>query len=42
MPYVIRNPGGEIVGLSEDPRGDNAEELALSHPDVQAFLENAR
>lgn len=42
MPHVIRNPDGEIVGLSEGPQGDNAEELALSHPDVQAFLETAR
>lgn len=42
MPHVIRNPDGEIVGLSEDPHGEKAEDLPLSHPEVQAFLEVAR
>jgi hypothetical protein len=42
MPYVIRDTEGGIIGLSEQGREGGDEQLPLSHPDVQAFLENAR
>jgi hypothetical protein len=42
MPYVIRDTEGGIVGLSEQEREDANEQLPLSHPEVQAFLDNAR
>ena len=42
MPYIIRDADGGIIGLSEQGQEDGAEQLPLSHPDVRAFLENAR
>jgi len=39
MPYVIRNADSAIVGLSDAAQNSGDEELALDHPDVQAFLE---
>lgn len=42
MLYVKRNLDGKVVSLSELNEGSVAEELDLSHPDVQEFLESAR
>jgi 5S rRNA maturation endonuclease (ribonuclease M5) len=42
MPHIIRNPNGNIIGLSDEDHDGTGEELSLSHPDVQAFLDAAR
>lgn len=42
MPYVIRDSNGRIAGLSEDSQGPGGEQLDLSHPEVQSFLEAAK
>jgi hypothetical protein len=42
MPYVYRNSDGRIIGLSDAAPEGNAEELDLSHPEVQEFLQNAK
>jgi hypothetical protein len=42
MLYVKRNLEGKVVSLSELNEGSVVEELDLSHPDVQGFLESAR
>ena len=42
MPYVIRNVDGAIVGLTDTGQDPGDEELALEHPEVQAFLENTK
>ena len=41
MPYVIRDNEGRIVGLTDERPDTCAEELALSNPEVQAFLQAA-
>jgi hypothetical protein len=42
MLYVKRNPDGRVVSLSELKDSAVDEELDLTHPDVQEFLESAR
>jgi len=42
MPYVIRNQTGQIVSISDKLDTACNEELALGHPEVQAFLEAAK
>jgi len=42
MPYIKRNSDGKIIGLSEDARNETGEELALGHPDMRAFLAEAK
>jgi hypothetical protein len=42
MPYVKRNSAGAIIGLSERAENDYEQELSLSHPEIQAFLNTAR
>jgi hypothetical protein len=42
MPYVYRNSDGRIIGLSDETPAGNGEELALSHPEVLEFLQNAK
>ena len=42
MPHIVRNANGNIIGLSEHAGDGSDEELSLSHPDVQAFLESAK
>ena len=41
MPYVARNPQGQIVGVSDRPTRMAREMLPVNHPQVQAFLRNA-
>jgi len=38
MPYVIRDPGGKIIGLSEDEGAGAVERLELSDPEVLEYL----
>jgi hypothetical protein len=42
MPHIVRNANGNIIGLTEHDQDGSGEELSLSHPDVQAFLEAAK
>jgi hypothetical protein len=42
MPYINRDAGGGITGLSEQEPEGGGEQLPLSHPEVQSFLKNAR
>ena len=42
MPYVIRDTNGRVTGLSEESLGVESEQLDLSNPEVQAFLEAAK
>ncbi len=38
MPFVHRDPQGNIVSLHANRQPDAEEELPIDHPDVQAFL----
>jgi hypothetical protein len=38
MPYVTRDEDGRLVGLSEVPLDEDAEELPIGAPEVDAFL----
>ncbi|WP_374515509.1 hypothetical protein [Niveibacterium sp.] len=38
MPFVRRNPQGEIVAILRDQEADAQEELPNDHPDLLAFL----
>jgi hypothetical protein len=42
MPYVKRNPQGRVISLSDECDEACNEEIELTHPDVQAFLDSAR
>ena len=42
MPYVFRDSGGRIIGLSDEVPSGSAEELELSDPEVQGFLQHAK
>ena len=42
MPYVKRNTAGEVTGLQDTPGDGISEELPLSDPGIQAFLDRAR
>ena len=42
MPYIKRNPEGAITSISDEAAAGYSELLALSHPDMQAFLSAAR
>jgi hypothetical protein len=42
MPYIVRDKNGRITGLSEESQGAESEQLDLSHPEVEAFLEAAK
>lgn len=42
MPYVTRDKDGRISGLTEEGEEMAAEQLELSHPEVRAFLEEAK
>ena len=42
MPYVYRNPDRKIIGLSDEAPNAGAEELELSDPEVQEFLQHAK
>ena len=42
MPYVKRNPQGRVISLSDECDEACKEEIELTHPDVQAFLDSAR
>jgi len=42
MPYVFRNSANRIIGLSDEAPHASAEELELSDPEVNEFLEHAK
>ncbi len=42
MPYIKRDASGRVVSLSDECDAAYPEELALAHPDVQAFLDSAK
>ena len=42
MPYIKRDPGGRITGISDRADSGYEEELDIENPDVQAYLELAR
>ncbi|MBC7906868.1 MAG: hypothetical protein H7Y60_09000 [Rhodospirillaceae bacterium] len=38
MPFVARDPDGQIVALSEVPLEDDAEHMGADHPELIAFV----
>jgi hypothetical protein len=42
MPYVKRNAVGRVISLSDECDETCNEEIELTHPDVQVFLDSAR
>jgi len=42
MPYILRNSAGMIISLSDKTPTDDAEELELSDPEVQEFMQRAK
>ncbi|NVK19042.1 MAG: hypothetical protein HWE30_10125 [Methylocystaceae bacterium] len=38
MPYVLREPNGEIKAIYQNPHDGVEEELPMNHPDIMAFL----
>lgn len=42
MPYIVRDKNGRITGLSEESQGGESEQLDLTNPEVEAFLEAAK
>lgn len=38
MPYVLREPTGQIIAIYQDPHDGVEEELPMNHPDIMAFL----
>ena len=38
MPYVLREPDGQIKAIYQNPHDGVDEELPMNHPDIMAFL----
>lgn len=38
MPYVLREPSGQIQAIYQNPHDGVSEELPMNHPDIIAFL----
>lgn len=38
MPYVLREPSGQIQAIYQNPHDGVEEELPMHHPDIIAFL----
>ena len=42
MPYVLRDPTGEIISMHRTNHGGAVEHLGYDHPDIQKFLEGVK
>lgn len=38
MPFVLRQPTGQIIAIYQEPHDGAEEELPMNHPDIMAFL----